>query len=191
MGATTIRALSILLAAFLPAGCVLDMDPAEMLPPDGQAADIPDDTDVLDMPFEPDEPLQDSAPEADEPADGRDAPDYSELPDIIDVPIEETPPPSGVGEACETNADCTPFSELDPQCLDSFTGVYDLPGGYCTAQCTDPADCGSGADCVSLLISNFCMRACTETAQCRMDDGYECREIPFFGGDTYCLPSSW
>ncbi len=194
-------------AACLMAGCVLDMDPAEMLPPgdsgtdEAVTADAPADEEGVDAPLDEADP--DSAPEAEEPPDGRDGPDFydmpdfpdfpdsPDIPDIIDVPIEEALPPGGVGKACETNDDCTPWSEIEPVCQDSFAGMYDLPGGYCTAECTGTDECGSGAVCVSLMVAYYCIKDCATTDECRTEDGYACREIPFIGGGTYCLPSSW
>ncbi|MFH1438302.1 MAG: hypothetical protein ABIJ56_21515 [Pseudomonadota bacterium] len=210
MRPATIWTRSIPLAACLTAGCVLDMDPADMPPPGDalveadETADAPADPDVVDAPLDPGEPdaaPPDSAPDitpdldldVPDAIDVPDLPDFPEIPDpdVIDTPVEEAPPPGSVGAACDTGPDCTPWSGLEPVCQDNFGGIYDLPGGYCTAECTDPGDCGSGADCVLLLGMGYCLRTCTDTAQCRVEDGYECRTIPLIGGDTYCLPSSW
>jgi len=106
---------------------------------------------------------------------------------------EEDSPTSGiVGDACTDADDCGSIPAEDIRCLDElrvgggFTITF--PEGYCSAACTEDADCGGDATCeVFGMDLMLCLDACTEDADCREDDGYECR-TRMGDTDTFCLP---
>ena len=85
--------------------------------------------------------------------------------------------------------------------------TVEAKGGYCSAECTEDADCGIGSACLSFeaiagpLLEAFgmgggggilegilgggggiCLKPCTADGDCREDDGYMCRG-PFDGID--------
>ena len=104
---------------------------------------------------------------------------------------------STVGGSCSQANDCS-----DPPDADCFTDeaaqfgiVY--PGGYCSKGCRaerdEPAiDCGTGA-CITASSTggggsqqqSFCAKTCTTDDECRIDEGYRCKMLPF-GLGGYC-----
>lgn len=68
-----------------------------------------------------------------------------------------------VGEAC---AD-------DSVCGDGLCAVL-LPGGYCTATCTDDSACPQDSACRTLEGFQFCLDECVDNDDCRGDDDYVC-----------------
>ncbi|RAL24877.1 hypothetical protein DL240_01320 [Lujinxingia litoralis] len=96
---------------------------------------------------------------------------------------DTTPPPSGEvdGEACQSDRDCrSGFCAPEP----------DWPGGYCTTiDCNSRADCQSDGQNNACLLpgrgSNFCVRMCTSTSECR--EGYICMGIS--NSEGYCAPN--
>jgi hypothetical protein len=85
--------------------------------------------------------------------------------------------PGTVGAPCKTNADCA-----SPE-----TCTASVPDGYCTVEVVDgcPADptapgvCPAGSACANSIelggaIGNFCLAICTDTAPCRVNQGYSC-----------------
>jgi hypothetical protein len=42
---------------------------------------------------------------------------------------------------------------------------------------------------VDVMLEQLCLRLCTDPDECRTAEGYDCMELPFFGGGPYCLPS--
>jgi hypothetical protein len=106
------------------------------------------------------------------------------------------------GAACTTNADCEPLLGAGAVCIQNILGVYDLPGGYCTRECSlpntsvtfelDSADCdpNGGITCVG-VEGNFtaCAPECASHDQCGRE-GYGCRLMPSIGAEgdpTFCL----
>jgi hypothetical protein len=71
-------------------------------------------------------------------------------------------PPSALGEACRTTADCT--SGLTCQTTAGFAG------GFCTASCTSSAGCIASA-CTPVGGVSVCTPACTLDSQCRQEYG--------------------
>lgn len=66
----------------------------------------------------------------------------------------------GVGDACESNADCV---DTAPSCL-SFKG------GYCGIEgCQGDADCPSGSACVAHTDGlNYCFLLCRDKPECNV-----------------------
>lgn len=83
--------------------------------------------------------------------------------------------PGEVGSACQRDGDC------DAVVTGGFGGILDgicrgesdgYPGGSCSAECSGPTrECGPRALC----IRGLCERICSEDADCRLDEAYECR----------------
>ncbi len=71
-------------------------------------------------------------------------------------------PPSALGEACRTTADCA--SGLTCQATAGFAG------GFCTASCTSSAGCIASA-CTPVGGVSVCTPACTLDSQCRQEYG--------------------
>jgi hypothetical protein len=93
--------------------------------------------------------------------------------------------PSGVGEACATDADC--MGEAGTCLTEDATG---LPGGYCSAECVDDADCPHDADCV-MLAPGFlmCLAPCDlAAADACTRRGYGCAPGADPGSPGHCLP---
>jgi hypothetical protein len=78
------------------------------------------------------------------------------------------------------------------------------PGGYCSNQCAEDADCGAGGVCVGASMGGFggtqvgtCFKRCTTSDNCRGADGYGCElrgAAGLFGGgggaarSNVCVP---
>jgi hypothetical protein len=79
------------------------------------------------------------------------------------------------------------------------------PGGYCSNQCAEDADCGAGGVCVGAAMAGLtpavpgtCFKRCTTSDECRVVDGYGCElrggAAAFFGGgggatrSNVCVP---
>ncbi len=75
------------------------------------------------------------------------------------------------------------------ECITDIAGYFEFPGGYCTATCTSPAECGPDAECADLMFMSYCLKTCDDPSDCRTDEGYICGEIPILGGGPYCIPS--
>ena len=108
-------------------------------------------------------------------------------------PGVDTAPGSGTtGTACIEDDECTGVPGAARFCLDRIElgGGYgvNFPGGYCSAECTSPDDCGDGADCVDFGYLGLCFLRCTYEDECRMAEGYTCYEIPYVTTQTYCVP---
>lgn len=94
-----------------------------------------------------------------------------------------------VGDPCGDPAvDCALVPGDARQCLTDFMGFVYFYGGYCTASCTGPADCGPGATCVELPMGSFCFKNCSGDDECRVDEGYACTMMPYLDAGPYCLP---
>jgi hypothetical protein len=92
------------------------------------------------------------------------------------------------GDACAAPEDCTGIPGAGTTCVTNV-GPLSFPGGYCTAtDCAGPEDCGTGADCVNLMRTSFCLRTCVGDDECRTAEGYACATLPMGGSGTYCLP---
>ncbi len=101
----------------------------------------------------------------------------------------------GFGTSCQSEADCTGYVATEKRCVHTVVGMINTPGGYCTSCCNEPGVnvCAPGIDCVGYLgIYLVCLAHCNSDADCRQDEGYECRPIYYipdqFKGD-YCLPA--
>lgn len=76
-----------------------------------------------------------------------------------DTGTDSGPPPSNVGAACESDADCSGPAD---SCLTE--GSSGIPGGYCTAYCSSDADCPSGSGCVPVGGgTSICFALCDGT----------------------------
>lgn len=90
---------------------------------------------------------------------------------------------TSVGEPCTTTVDCGTY-ERDA-CNNEIGDQF--PGGYCTMEpCNDVQVCSPGATCVAMPYETpACMLACTEDADCRVDEGYVCQLFPVTAPDGY------
>jgi hypothetical protein len=105
-----------------------------------------------------------------------------------DMPPAEELPPSPIGGPCMSAENCVPPPGLTSFCLTSIL-IFQFPGGYCTAQCSAPGECGTDAECVDLSIIRYCVRKCSGPSDCRIDEGYTCNTIPYITDtNTYCIP---
>lgn len=97
-----------------------------------------------------------------------------------DTGTDAGPPPSNVGAACGSDADCSGAADT---CLSQ--GMSGLPGGYCTAYCATDEDCPADSACVPVgMGTSVCLASCDPggTDQCR--SGYGCSAT----GAPVCLP---
>ena len=94
------------------------------------------------------------------------------------------------GDPCAEPDQCNCIPSDSRECLTTIGGYLSFPGGYCSARCTSPTECGSGAHCAEVYPgTSYCLKVCTSAAQCRMAEGYTCARIPMSSDTrTYCLP---
>lgn len=96
------------------------------------------------------------------------------------VPPDTDPEPNPVGgelgESCDSDDDCG--AGTSPRCFNQ------VPGGYCTSDCTDDSECGGGV-CANLGGFSLCLAPCGADGEC--GNGLECCNLGF--GDS-CLPSA-
>jgi hypothetical protein len=99
------------------------------------------------------------------------------------------------GGPCTKHDDCTGYPRA--RCVDtSILGVINAPGGYCTACCDSAGEwCADGIQCIGLDdVYLICAATCDSDEQCREDEGYECREVPYLEDpgvtDNFCLPDN-
>jgi hypothetical protein len=83
-------------------------------------------------------------------------------------------PPSALGEACRTTADC--LGGLTCETVDQG-----FAGGFCTVSCTAFSAC-TASTCTPVAAQSLCTPACTSDQQCRQ--GYGC--CPTLG--NVCVP---
>jgi hypothetical protein len=77
-----------------------------------------------------------------------------------------------VGARCDVNDEC------DGRCL--LPGA-DYPGGFCTLDCDDDADCPGNSACVEEQ-GNICLFRCDEAPDCEfLGTGWTCQERPAAG----------
>lgn len=179
MKRTLLTCLALILALGLGA-CSDDNGGSEDIGQDETTTDLVQDEVTSDVPeISPDLPTEPDVVE-----------DPTPDPDALDTPAEEVPPGDGaVGDPCTSVADCGDYPATARQCMTDISGFIEFPGGYCTATCTSEAECGDGADCVSIIIADFCLKLCDNSSDCRVAENYECAEIPLIGdGTTYCIP---
>jgi len=96
------------------------------------------------------------------------------------------------GDPCSSASQCACVPSSARECLTSISGYLEFRGGYCSARCTSPADCGTGANCAEITTgTRYCLKVCSSASQCRMAEGYTCTTIPMSPDTrTYCLPDS-
>ncbi|MFN3202909.1 MAG: putative Ig domain-containing protein [Bradymonadia bacterium] len=86
---------------------------------------------------------------------------------------------AAVGASCNDFTDCG--DDLD--CLADF----DVPGGYCSRQCTARAECGDGA-CAAFDDGDWCGKTCQNQGDCRNNYTCEQRATPEGGQVRICVP---
>jgi hypothetical protein len=110
-----------------------------------------------------------------------------------DPGVDTAPPPlASVGDACADDPDCEPIDS--GFCLTELPMgpgmVIELPGGYCTQECSGEGDCEAGSGCARDPMSGngICFAFCTTESDCR--DGYDCAPLPGPSPTpvTYCMP---
>jgi len=157
-------------------GTTKDTAVAEELPP----ADLTERTDP------------DVAPDPDVMPDPDVVPDVVDVrPDTVDVVPEDGLCVVGLtGDACTSGAQCGCIPSSARECVQSVAGHITFRGGYCSARCTAPADCGANANCAEVTTgTRYCLKRCSSASQCRMSEGYQCTTIPMSSDpQTYCLP---
>lgn len=96
---------------------------------------------------------------------------------------------SSLGNACTANTDCT---GTGAKCVTAL-GFLPIPGGYCSASCTNDRVCGTNGACpfagavglakaflpdAGALADSFsvCVKKCSSAADCRT--GYVCQALP-------------
>jgi len=94
------------------------------------------------------------------------------------------------GDPCASATQCACVPSSARQCVTSLGGYITFRGGYCSATCTAPADCGAGANCADIYSgTKVCLKTCSSASQCRMAEQYQCTTIPSSSDTrTYCLP---
>jgi len=152
-----------------------DMTADDTLPPD--IPDVAPDPDLV-----PD-PIIDPVPDLDVIDVG---------PDPIVDPTDDGGCTVGVtGDPCSSATQCNCVPSSARECLTTLSGYVSFPGGYCSARCTSPADCGTGGNCAEITTgTRYCLKVCSSASQCRMAEGYTCTTIPMSSDTrTYCLPN--
>jgi hypothetical protein len=79
-----------------------------------------------------------------------------------------------VGDSCAARAECPSGAICDTT----------APNGYCTFEACVRNGCGDDSICIFFDEDiSYCMKSCTDDADCRTDDGYVCRDdvgdVPF------------
>ena len=102
------------------------------------------------------------------------------------------PLPDGVaGMACASDAECGGGAGSCADTLPAGGGFgqgLPAPGGYCSADCSEPSDCGQGGVCVQTFFSGRCYRPCEGATDCR--DGYACQMRGGAGSASLvCVPA--
>jgi len=128
--------------------------------------------------------------------------DLNGLPKEKDAGLDGAPPDGslGVGLPCAKDTVAKDCPWLDHAvCLENFfNGALVYPGGYCSVDgCSYDAECGTGARCVTVWITRYCLKSCKTTEECRKKEGYVCQQvtdlITWDAGvtdpRTYCIPS--
>lgn len=106
------------------------------------------------------------------------------------------------GAPCMVDDDCVPLLGDGAVCVQNILGVYSLPGGYCSRECSladtsvsfelDSADCdpNGGIACVGVEGAfTACAPPCDSHDQCGRE-GYGCRLMPNIaaeGDPNFCL----
>jgi hypothetical protein len=172
------------------AACAGETDGHQDVPIDPAADDMAaDDTVSPDLPdgtHDPDviiDPTPDPTPDL----------DATEIrPDTTDTIADDAGCTVGVtGDPCSSATQCNCVPSSARECLTTLSGYVSFPGGYCSARCTSPADCGTGANCAEITTgTRYCLKVCSSASQCRMAEGYTCATIPMSSDTrTYCLPN--
>jgi hypothetical protein len=84
-----------------------------------------------------------------------------------------------IGDACETPLDC---SSQGSRLCDRTQ-----PAGYCTVQGCEQGTCPEDSVCVEFrpcderLAVTYCMLKCSDSSDCRDDEGYRCTSAAKFG----------
>lgn len=94
------------------------------------------------------------------------------------------------GAACTTDQECVDLIGDPDAFCDQMAVVYELPGGYCTKECSlpdatttfilDAPDCdpAGGIACIGVMGTfERCGPVCNDDMQCNRP-GYECRQMP-------------
>ncbi|MFH1437260.1 MAG: hypothetical protein ABIJ56_16245 [Pseudomonadota bacterium] len=170
--------------------CAGGSSPTEDTPAD----EVLSETDLDDVPADtPDIPVESDipGPDLDVPADGDVGDPGAEDIRPEDVAAEDGSCTVGLtGDPCSSPTACACVPSSARECLTTLSGYITFPGGYCSARCTTPADCGTGANCAEITTgTRYCLKVCSSASQCRMAEGYTCTQIPMSSDTrTYCLP---
>jgi hypothetical protein len=113
----------------------------------------------------------------------------------------------GVGAGCTSRFDCTGIDQLlidsagrpggPPICRTSESPSGTLyPGGFCTRQCDDDAQCGAGNVCGTYggrwgETTSLCYPGCDVDADCHRSSGYRCFVVdPTRSPGGVCVPAA-
>lgn len=101
------------------------------------------------------------------------------------------------GKRCESHDDCEGIPG-GGKCINSILQMVYAPYGYCITCCDEPGigNCGVGFDCVGVKTSALtylvCINTCEKDEDCREEDGYVCKPVPYLGeyypDRKYCMP---
>jgi hypothetical protein len=99
-------------------------------------------------------------------------------------------PKAAVGEACSQAQDC---AGDNASCLTKVNVITPVtyPNGYCTVGCQSNDDCPDGTACFMGGPQPGCLVTCSQSSDCRADEGYTCGKPPLSGStdpNNYCLP---
>jgi hypothetical protein len=93
---------------------------------------------------------------------------------------------SGIGDPCTASGMGQGTCADGQLCLSEELTQGQLPGGYCSAQCSGNGDCPSDATCVTAGGGyQLCLKTCAVESDCRGAEGYRCVAE---GGTQICYP---
>jgi len=184
-----IRVLGFLCCLAALAACAGEENGHQDVRPDTPTDDlVMDDTAPPDVPdLRPDPDATETPPDT---TDLRPDPDATDTADATDAREDGACTVGLTGDACTSASSCACVPSSARECLTTLSGYITFPGGYCSARCSSPADCGTGANCATVTTgTNYCLKVCSSASQCRMAEGYTCKTIPMSSDTrTYCLP---
>jgi len=100
---------------------------------------------------------------------------------------------NAVVQSLAIGSPCTEDQPTSSVCgtFPTFFCDADHPGGYCKKSCHKDADCPTGSVCAGagMISPGECHKSCTQatrSADCRLSEGYECKDMPDDASHDYC-----
>jgi hypothetical protein len=93
-----------------------------------------------------------------------------------------------VGRPCQSDSECGGGT------CNNFAAAF--PNGYCSGKCFRDEQCGNTGGCLrdvaseTLGLPGACFRECTDSSECRQDEGYGCWPLLFVfpqESSSYCM----